>query len=74
MTTRHDSHLSSGTCGVFENLKGNDMGILDAISDFAADHNLVLCGLLLLGGAFLLVFCFKTFWGTWNDKTKPPKY
>ena len=46
---------------------------LDIVSDFAKDHNLVLCGAILLIAVFIACFFLKTFWGQWDDRTKKKK-
>ena len=44
--------------------------LLDIVDKFAKDNNLVLVGILLLVLAFVLSFCYKTFWCQWNDRAK----
>ncbi len=46
------------------------MGILDTLDNLVKGSNLLLCGILLLVGAFVLSCCYKTFWGQWKDRTK----
>ncbi len=43
---------------------------MNAVEKFAKGNNLVLCGVLLVVGGFLLSFCYKTFWGQWKDRAK----
>ncbi len=40
--------------------------ILDTICKWSSDNHIVTIGLLLLVVAFILSFCFKTFWGEWK--------
>ena len=44
--------------------------VLDVVDKFAKDNNIVLVGIMLLVAAFVLSFCYKTFWGQWKDRTK----
>lgn len=44
--------------------------IIDVVDKFARDNNLVLIGLLLLVVAFVLSFCYKTYWGQWKDRAR----
>ena len=44
--------------------------LLDIVDKFAKDNNLVLCGALLLVVAFVLSFCYRTFWGQWKDRAR----
>ncbi len=43
---------------------------LDIANEFVKDHNMVLLGVLVLGGVFVAVFFLKTFWGQWDNRTK----
>lgn len=43
---------------------------IDIIDKFAKDYNIVLVGIVLLVLAFVLSFCYKTFWGRWDDRSK----
>ncbi len=43
---------------------------LDVVDKFSKDHNLVLCGVMLLVAVFVASFFLKTFWGQWADRAK----
>lgn len=44
--------------------------MIDVIDKFARDNDLVLVGVLLLAAAFILSFCYRTFWGQWKDRSR----
>ncbi len=44
--------------------------IIDTIDKWCSNNYPVTCGLILLAGAFLLSFCYKTAWGRWKEHKK----
>ncbi len=44
-----------------------DMGVLDT---WCSDNHSIVCGLVLLVGAFILSFSCKTAWGVWKNRNE----
>ncbi len=42
--------------------------ILDTLDEWCSNNHLIAVGTVLLIGAFILSFCFKTAWGAWKSR------
>lgn len=42
--------------------------VLDILDNWCSNNHLIATGIVLLVAAFILSFCFKTFWGEWKGK------